>query len=404
MKPIKIFLFFFLTSFCIYAQAQPYVLLVSFDGFRWDYLNRNITPNLNKVINNGVRALSLRPTFPSKTFPNHLSIITGMYAEKHGIIFNHFENVKSNLIYKLSDTSAVRNPEWYKGEAFWTTAEKNNITTASFFWPGSELNNAKRRPTYYKKYEHNLPYKERIDGVINWLQLPQNKRPHFITLYFDDTDTYGHEFGPNSLEINQSIKRLDDLVGYLNDELSKIGMKDSLNIIFVSDHGMTEIDASRSINIENILEGLNYKVGGIKTLTMIEPSSNDFDSVYARLERNQSHFKIYRKENLPKYYNFNKNDNIYSILLVAELGWSIVNNQQLLNMSMGYRKGNHGYDNNNIDLHGIFAATGPNFKNGYGTGTLWNIDIYPLLCKIFNIEPNKNIDGKLERIEFLLKN
>ncbi len=387
----------------IFAQSQPYVLLVSFDGFRWDYLNRDITPNLDKVIEDGVRASSLRPIFPSKTFPNHLSIITGMYAENHGIIFNRFEEISTGEIYQLSDTGAVRNPNWYKGEAFWTTAERNNITTASFFWPGSELNDKNRRPTYYKHYEHNLPYRERIDGVIDWLQLPQSERPHFITLYFHDTDSYGHEFGPNSPEINQSIQRLDTLVGYLNSELSKIGMKDSLNIIFVSDHGMTEINTTRTINVENILEGLDHKLGGSKPVAMIEPSIDDYDSVYARLKRNQVHFKLFTKENMPKYYHFNKNKNIYSLLLVADLGWSIVDNKQILNMSKYASKGNHGYDNNEIDLHGIFSAVGPNFKTGFRTGTLWNIDIYPMLCKIFNIPTNQNIDGKLERIEFLLK-
>lgn len=386
-----------------FAQSTPYVLLVSFDGFRWDYLNRNITPNLDEVISSGVRASSLRPIFPSKTFPNHLSIVTGMYAENHGIIFNRFEEITTGEIYQLSDTAAVRNPDWYKAEAFWTTAEKNNITTASFFWPGSELNNESRRPTYFKHYDHNLPYRERIDGVIDWLQLPQSERPHFITLYFHDTDSYGHEFGPNSPEINQSIQRIDTLVEYLNNELSKIGMKDSLNIIFVSDHGMTEISNTRIINIENILHGLDYKLGGSKPLAMIEPNRNDFDSCYARLERNQEHFRLYKKENMPRYYHFNENKNIFSLLLVADLGWSIVDNKQILNMSKYASKGNHGYDHNEIDLHGIFTAIGPNFKNGYKTGSLWNIDIYPLLCKMFNITPNPNIDGKLERIEFLLK-
>lgn len=399
----KILLILILCATSIFAQSTPYVLLVSFDGFRWDYPNRNLTPNLDFVIENGVKASSLRPIFPSKTFPNHISIITGMYAENHGIIFNKFENVETCAIYSLSDTAAVRNSEWYNGEAFWETAERNNINTASFFWPGSELNDKKRRPTYFKTYNHNQPYKERIDGVMEWLQLPYNQRPHFITLYFHDTDSYGHEYGPNSSELNRSIQRLDTLVEYLNNSLSEIGMKDSLNIIFVSDHGMTEIDTARTINIENFLNGFDYKLGGSKPLAMIEPSKDDYDSVYARLEKNQNHYKLYTKDSMPEYYHFSKNDNIYSILLVAELGWSIVDSKEFSQMNQHASKGNHGYDNNNIDMHGIFIASGPEFKNGYSTGTLWNIDIYPLLCKIFKISPNPNIDGKAERIEFLLK-
>ena len=399
----KFIAFFLFLTILLSAQPKPYVLLVSFDGFRWDYLNRNITPNLDKVIENGVRANSFRPVFPSKTFPNHISIITGMYAENHGIIFNRFEDISSGKIYKLSDTSAVRNPMWYKGEAFWETAGKNNIITASFFWPGSELNDKNRRPTYYKNYKHNLPYRKRIDGVVEWLKLPQRERPHFVTLYFHDTDSFGHKFGPNSPEINQSIQRMDSLVGYLNSELIKIGMADSLNIIFLSDHGMTEISSKRTINVEKILDGFDYKLGGSKTLAMIEPNKDDYSKIFSTLEENQKHFKVYAKENMPSYYHFSMNENIYSILLVADLGWSIVNNKQLSMMNRHNNKGNHGFDNNNIDMHGIFTAVGPVFKNGYTTGTIWNIDVYPLLCKIFNINPNPKADGKLERIEFLLK-
>lgn len=399
----KLFLIFFLIlSGIIFAQATPYVILVSFDGFRWDYLNRNITPNLDEVIQNGVRASSLRPISPSKTFPNHYSIISGMYAENHGIIFNSFKDVHTGDFYRIGDTNAVQNPRWYRGEAFWETAAKNGITTASYFWPGSEMNDPNRRPTYFKHYKQTEPYKNRIDGVIGWLQLPYKVRPHFITLYFHDTDTYGHRYGPNSPEIDQSIRRLDSLVGYLNNNLTDIGMADSVNIIFVSDHGMTEIDTSRTVNLEKMLSGLDYKLGGATTLAMIKPSERDYDSVLVRLRKNNSHYTVYKKENLPDFFHFKNDDNIFPIILSAELGWSLVNNKQLFKMKKRGNKGNHGYDKDYIDMHGIFVASGPNFKTNYKTGTVWNIDIYPLLCKIFNIYPNPKIDGKLERIGFLL--
>lgn len=402
MRRFFLLILFFLTTL-IYSQSTPYVLLVSFDGFRWDYLNRDITPNLDEVIENGVRASSLRPVSPSKTFPNHYSIISGMYADNHGIIYNSFEDVHTCDYYRIGDTSAVRNPNWYRGEAFWETAEKDGITTASYFWPGSEMNNPKRRPTYFERYKHNEPYKNRIDGVTNWLQLPYAERPHFITLYFHDTDSYGHNFGPNSSEVDQSIQRLDSLVGYLNEKLTHIGMVDSVNIIFVSDHGMTEIDTSRTIDIEKILSGLDYKSGGLKPLTMIEPQECDYDSVLARLRKHDIHYTVYQKESIPDYIHFKNDENIYSIIVSAYIGWSLVNDKQLANMKKYSNKGNHGYDKDYIDMHGIFLAKGPNFKVNYKTGTVWNIDINPLLCKIFNIYPNPKIDGKLERIEFLLK-
>ena len=399
---LKIIFFFFIAVISA-AQSKPYVLLISFDGFRWDYSERGITPNIDTLKNSGVHALSLRPSFPSKTFPNHYSIITGMYPENHGIIANSFTNPYTSDKYRIGKSPAVKDSKWYIGEAFWETAERNNIKTASYFWPGSEVELEYRHPSIYETYEHNRPYKERIDGVINWLKLPQNEKPHFITLYFHDTDTYGHNFGPNSAEINQSIQRLDSLIGYLNYGLSKIGMSDSVNVILVSDHGMTDISSEEYINIEEMLVGYDYELGGAKTFMMIEPSTSDFDSVYSILKANENHYNVYLKEEVPDYFHFSKHPFIYSIVLVAEIGWSLVNNEWLKGLKRDYSKGNHGFDNNHTDMHGIFIAKGPNFKERYTTGTIWNIDINPLLCKIFNIQPRSNIDGKLERIQFILK-
>jgi len=402
MKRRIIFIFIFCSTLLI-AQSQPYVILVSFDGFRWDYSERRITPNLDKMKDDGVHALSLRPSFPSKTFPNHYSIVTGMYPENHGLISNTFINPFTEEKYTISDTAAVRDSKWYLGEAFWEIAERNGINTASYFWPGSEIEIDNRRPDFFEKYEHLRPYKERIDGVIEWLKLPQKERPHFITLYFHDTDSYGHKYGPNSQEINQSIQRLDSLISYLYEGLNKIGFKDSINVILVSDHGMTEISPDKVINIEEMLLGNNYDIGGEKSFMMIEPSKADFQNVFKILKEKENHYKVFLKEELPDNFHYSKHPFIYSIILIADIGWSLVNNSQLKGMTNSYSNGNHGYGNNHRDMHGVFIAKGPNLKSGYKSGTVWNIDIYPLLCKLFNIEPSSNIDGKLERIEFILK-
>lgn len=402
MKLIKTILLLIGFYSCIFSQTLPYVILVSFDGFRWDYSERGITPNLDKMKLNGVHASSLRPIFPSKTFPNHYSIVTGMYAENHGLISNSFINPLTEEKYKVGDTVSVRESKWYLGEAFWETAQRNGIKTASYFWPGSEVDIDYRRPSLYKKYEHNQPYKQRIDGVIEWLKLPKKNRPHFITLYFHDTDSYGHKYGPNSPEINNSIQRMDNLVGYLNSRLKSIGFIDSTNIIIVSDHGMTEISSDRAVNIEELLSGYDYKFGGAKPFVMIDPSKEDFGNVYQTLKENENHYKVYLKKNLPGYFHYSKHPFIYPIILLADIGWSLVNNEWLRGLKYSDTKGNHGFDNNHLDMHGVFIAKGTKFKSGYKTGTVWNIDIYPLLCEIFGIEPRTNIDGRLERIEFIL--
>ncbi len=298
---------------------------------------------------------------------------------------------------------SVRESKWYLGEAFWQTAKRNGIKTASYFWPGSEVEIDYMRPDLYEKYEHYRPYKKRVDDVIKWLSLPHIERPHFITLYFDDTDTYGHKYGPISPEINQSIQRLDSIMGYLNSELLQLEIKDSVNIILVSDHGMTEISTERIINIDEIISEFDYKLEGDKSFVEITTSKNNINSVYLKLKANQNHYKVYLKTELPNYYHFSNHPFISPIILIADLGWSIVNNETIKYFRKSYSKGNHGYDNNHLDMHGTFIASGPHFKSNLKTGTINNIDIYPLLSKIFNIYPRSNIDGKLERIEFILK-
>lgn len=400
-----ILLFLIIVSVNLTAQQKSYNILISFDGFRWDYPNRGITPNLEFIKQHGVHANSLKPCFPTKTFPNHYSIVTGLYPQNHGIIANTFYNPITEKMYRIGDTAAVRDPQNYIGEAIWETAKRQGVITASYFWPGSELTLDYRRPDYYEKYDHNRAYSKRIEGVLNWLKLPFNQRPKLITVYFDATDTYGHKFGTNSPEVTQSIMQLDSLIGKLFDGLKSLNLYDSTNVIIVSDHGMTDVDNVRIINIEEMLSGTKQKIVDSGPVMYIFPDTDDDKSkIYNLLKASEKNYKVYYREEIPEYLNFSKSFIIPPILIIAEPGWSLITNREIKkynNMSEG---GNHGYDNNYIDMHGIFFAIGPDFKTGYTCGTIQNIDINPLLAELLHIIPNQNIDGKFERIEFLLKN
>lgn len=407
MKALSKFLvisaFLFLFAKIAVGQNNGYTILISFDGFRWDYANRGISPNLDYIKNNGVSALSLKPSFPSKTFPNHYTIVTGLYPQNHGIIANNFINPINGKIFKVGDTAAVRNPEWYKGEAIWETARRQGVKTASYFWPGSEVNQISRRPDYYEKYEHMKDYNLRIDGVINWLKLPYADRPRLITMYFDATDTYGHNFGTNSLEINFSIMKLDSLIGKLFEGLKNINLIDSTNIIIVSDHGMTDISSNKIINVQELLNGIDCTYWDMGPVMYLLPAKELTDKVYNTLKKSERNFKIYKKSEMPDYFHFSESYIIPDLILVADPGWSLVTDKDLKKYSSNYSGGNHGYDNNYLDMHGIFFAIGPDFKKGYKTGTLNNIDIYPLLADLLGIFPNQKIDGNLENIKFVLK-
>ncbi len=397
-----VLLLFLLLANYGYTGEQPYLILISFDGFRWDYPSRGLTPNLKKMAREGVQAFSLEPVFPSKTFPNHYSMVTGMYPENHGIIYNDFFDPFKGLRYKVGDTASVREARWYSGEALWETAERQGVRSASFFWPGSEVHLAYRHPTYYKYYDGKVPYRNRVDTVLAWLRLPANRRPHFITLYFDATDTEGHRYGPDSPELNRAIVRLDQTLGYLLDGLAKLPIGREVNLIVVSDHGMTAIDSTRIIPIEASLSDLPHRIQGYGPVVMISAADSLVAKIKQRLSENQRHYRVYRREEVPSYFHFSRHPFIPPLIVVADPGWSLIPNH----FPGGYAlkaRGNHGYDNHYLDMHGIFFAAGPAFKKGYRTGTLRNIDLYPLICRILRIMPRQNIDGKLERIGFILK-
>ena len=394
---------YFIIAANIFAQSQPYVILISFDGFRWDYVNRGITPNLDKMKDNGVSAISLRPGFPSKTFPNHYAIVTGMYPANNGLIANTIYNPHTKETFRLSDSTKVTDGRWYIGEAFWETVRRNGIITASYFWPGSEMQPGYRSANYFKHYFHDRPFEERVQGVIDWMKLPYEKRPHFITLYFEATDDMGHRYGPDSKEVNWAIAKEDSMIGLLQQKLKEINLSDSTDIILVSDHGMTNISNKRVVNVEKILSSYKVRYHENGPFMMIQPEKSQVREVYNLLKKSENHYAAFTKENIPECYHFSNNPFISDIVLIADLGWSLVDNRSIKWMENVETGGNHGFDNFAMDMNGIFIAVGPDFKKNYKTGTINNIDIYPLLCKIFGITPRSNIDGKLENIEYILK-
>lgn len=409
MKRIFLILVFgliFTTGLFAGGTAQkPYVLIVSFDGFRWDYPDRGITPNMSKMAEEGVRAITFEPVFPSKTFPNHYSIVTGLYPINHGLINNRFFDFFTGKEYRVGDTSSVRNAYWYRGESLWETAERQGVLSASYFWPGSEVHLAYRHPTYFKRYNGSTPPLTRINGVIDWLQLPEKKRPHLLFLYFSDTDTYGHRYGPNGQKINKAIRLLDKQVGILRAKIDSIGMTDKVNIILLSDHGMTQLRPDGQILLYKILKDKNVRMDGYGPLVQFFTSTaKEKREIFQLLKKNQKGFTVYKKEDIPAYFHYKNNPFIGDIIAVADLGYTFIRTpEELKRMKRFQPHGDHGYDNHALDMQGIFFAVGPAFKVGYRCETLHNVDVYPLVCKILGIVPNQKIDGKLERISFILK-
>ena len=343
--------------------------------------------------------MSLRPSFPTKTFPNHYAIITGLEPDRNGIIDNTMIDPESGEIFKYTDTLAVRNPKWYYGEPLWTTLRKNDIRTASVFWPGSEVTDAVKRPDYYLNYDHEMPYQKRIDQVINWLRLPEDRRPHFMTVYFSATDDIGHKFGPNSSQADSAIALLDNCFGALLQAINSLDIGEQINIILLSDHGMSAVTSEEIINIDNILTGESYTTWLSGPLMMIRAQN---DTVYQKLKSAERNYNVYLREDVPEYLRYSQNSRIWPMVLIADPGYSLADNESEKRIRKKQSGGNHGYANYVLDMHGIFIAGGPRFRTGLQTGTLRNIDIYPLICEIFSVVVPDTIDGLSNSISYIL--
>lgn len=394
----------FLVAVCLILFAEkPYVLVVSFDGFRYDYTEKTATPNFDYLKEHGTKAKSLQSIFPSKTFPNHYAIATGAYAETHGLMANHFYSSKHKDIYTIRDANKVKDPKWYRAEPIWVTAEKQNVKTAAYFWVGSETPIHGWLPSIYKKYEHNFPFEARIDSVLAWFNLPEEIRPQLIMLYFDEPDSEGHKLGPDNPKLIPMIQYLDALLGKIINGISRLEITSQLNLIVLSDHGMTEVKQGQTINLNDYLRDSEsyhpYFGGPVVQLTMKETARKNKSHLLRELQK-IPHIELYQPETLPERFHF-KNQDCGDFILVAEEGWVLSNTDNYGSAAT------HGYDPQLKNMHGIFYAMGPNIKKNHQIETFENIHIYPFICELLQIKPYENPDdgpdGKPEVLKSILE-
>lgn len=391
------FVLFSLNSCKTNIEKKPYLIVVSIDGCRWDYPDRTFTPTLDSIEKHGVRAVSLKPSFPTKTFPNHYSIATGLYPDNHGIVQNLFYAPKLEKSYTIRDRNAVENPEFYGGEPIWVTAERQGVKAASFYWVGSEAAIKGIRPTYWKKYKHGFPFEQRIDSVGSWMELPENKRPQLVMLYFHEPDGIGHRYGPDSKEVSDNVSYLDSLIGVLSKKINKLPIAENINLIVASDHGMGNVDSSRQVFIDHYIDTAWFsRIIGHNPSFLLEVKE-EFRDTALKVLQTIPHISAWKSENVPEHLNYGKNPRTLDFVLVADSAWAIALSDDPI-----HYKGAHGYDNRNKDMHAIFYASGPAFKKGFKTETFENVDIYPLACKILKLN-SSNTDGSLKNVSEMLK-
>ena len=381
-------------------QQKPYVILISLDGFRWDLADKYQAKNLIKLREGGVQADYLKPSYPSLTFPNHYTIVTGLYPSHHGVVDNIFYDKTRNVTFRRADKKMAVDSSWYGGKPLWVLAEEQKMLTAIYYWPGSEISMNGIKPTYLYNYSEIIPIDRRINAVKDWLALPAEKRPHFIALYFPQVDKAAHAHKPESEETRAAVQVLDDAIG----KMLAIATESKLpiNFIVLSDHGMTTVDRENTIPLPKAID-LNHFIvpPGNALLHVYAKEGKYIKPTYKALKAEAKDYDVYLSKNIPKAWHYSKKEDQYhrvgDMVLVPHLPKVFnINNTKP-------DAGQHGFDPAISDMHAIFYASGPNFKSNVKIPAFENVNVYPLIAKILGLTYTHKIDGKAKILAPILK-
>jgi predicted AlkP superfamily pyrophosphatase or phosphodiesterase len=381
------------------AEAKaPVTILVSIDGFRADYLDRGVTPNLSALAAAGISS-AMRPSYPSKTFPNHWTLVTGLRPDRTGIVANKFVDPA-----RPDDTFTMASDDpfwWNAAEPIWVTAEKAGIRTATAFWPGSNVAwggerskdwpnpvTGGTRPEDWLQFNQALSDRQRVDIVVDWLRRPAETRPRFVTLYFDKVDTAGHEYGPDDRRTTDAVASVDTAIGRLRDEIARLGQP--VNFVIVADHGMAATSSDRLIVLDKFSRAKDYDVVEDGVYASINPKPGKQAAVEkALLGTHGPHLTCYRKAEVPERLHYGKNPRVPAILCLPDAGWMVVLHPPKRDQSGGA----HGYDNDAPEMRALFIASGPAIKPIGKIPTFDNVDVAPLLRDLIGLPSGQGLDG-----------
>jgi predicted AlkP superfamily pyrophosphatase or phosphodiesterase len=374
--------------------AEPTLILVSLDGFRWDYLEKYSaeTPHLRALAADGVRAEHLISCYPSSTFPNHYSIATGLRPAHHGIVDNRFFDPALNAVFNYKSHECAIDGRWWGGEPIWITAVKQGRRSACMFWPGSEAEIAGAKPTFNQAFDGRLTCAQRVDGLLAWLDLPAAQRPSFCTLYFDVVDHAGHDFGPDAPETAAAVRDVDVAIDRLLAGLGARGLRDAANLVIVSDHGMTAIVPGGYVYLDDLVDFKAVQGDFAGTQAGLRPHTGTAAELVARIRKGQpAHVQVCLREDLPEHLHYRDNPRIPPVLLLADEGWE-VSTRQFVASRRRPERGDHGYDPALKSMGATFIANGPAFRHGTVLPPFENIQVYNLLCAVLGLRPAPN-DG-----------
>ncbi len=397
---LSIALVSFITVSCEAEDQHDPVLLISVDGLMNQDLDRNDTPNFDRIIGDGVQAEYLEPVFPTLTFPTHHSMSTGLFVENHGIIGNSFYALDHEERFSYGPPEGQNDERWWGGEPIWITAENQGLTSTTFFWPGSEASYNGTQPTRWVDYDGSIEDEVRIDSVTTWLDPAGEVGADFATLYFSQVDSRGHSYGPATPEVDEAVEEVDGLLGLLIEELEEIGLWPDINLIVVSDHGMAELDDEKVIFLDDYVDLDDVNVLTWGAVSNIQPEDGVHrEDIYEPLKDNEENFSVYYKEDVPEEFRFSNHVRIPEIVMMPELPYMVTSRDHF--EDRGQPAGMHGWDHRAPEMRAFFAAQGPAFQTSdEQVEPIRMVDLYEMMSDILNIDPSEN-DGDLDASDHL---
>ena len=390
------------------APTTTPLLLISIDGYRYDYLNRGLSPTLALLASSGVHAVSMQPAFPSLTFPNHYTIVTGLTPNHHGIVNNTMIDPLLGK-FALANRTAVQDGRWWaQGTPIWETADQHGLRTATMFWPGSEADIHGHHPDYWKPFDARFSAAARVDQVLAWLDLPAAERPTFLTLYFDAVDHAGHESGPDSREVDAALRDTDAALARLVAGLRERHLFNHINLIVLSDHGMIATPQQNNVVLDQMIKLERVRIVSMGelagfSLRAADPAAQaDFAAVEKQLEQPHAHMRCWDKTRVPARFAYGSNPRIPQLLCLANPGWRISTSDYIARRGGKLSRGEHGYDNADPHMQALFIAHGPAFRVGAQVAAFPNVDVYPLMTHLLGLPAAAN-DGNYNAVKAMLK-
>lgn len=382
---------------CAAHAPQPHrsyssLILISIDGYRADYFERGLSPRLAALAADGVRAQALKPAFPTLTFPNHYTIVTGLYPDHHGIVGNRMIDPAIAVPFVYKDAKSIDNAAWWGGEPLWVSVEKQGRHSATVFWPGSDVAIGGVRPERWLRFDASLSPEARVAQALEWLDLPEPQRPAFVTIYFDQVDHVSHMYGPGSPEVDAAVAQIDGALAHLLAGLKLRGLADSANLVVVSDHGQALAGADKVEVLDRTIDIKAVDVISTGVMAGLAAKPGREADVERALLAPHDHMRCWKKSAVPARLHYGSNPRIPPLLCLANDGWTIETQKFMNDPKHHISLGEHGYDNEDPSMRALFIAHGPAFKRGLVVPEFDNVDIYPLLATILGVTAQPN-DG-----------